>query len=305
MAFLLDHLPPQVHLVIATPRRPGAARWRRLRARGELVEIRAARPALHARRGRGVPERGDGPGPDRAGRRGAGGAHRGLDRRAPAGGALDAGARRRRRLHRRLRRGRPLHRRLPGRGGPPAPARPRPELPAADVGPGPAERPAVRCRHRPGRRQGDARGAGPGEPVPGPARRPSPVVPLPPPVRRRAACAPAGRASPTRCPSCTGGRATGTSRTANDPRPSATRWPARTSTRAADLVELAIPAMRRVDRRPRCSGWLDGTARRVCPRAGPCSASVTLGRCCPAASSRTRGPPAGRRAVARGTRVTR
>ncbi len=35
--------------------------------------------------------------------------------------------------------------------------------------PRPAERPAMRCRHRAGRRQGHAGGAGPGEPVPGPA----------------------------------------------------------------------------------------------------------------------------------------
>ena len=60
-----------------------------------------------------------------------------------------------------LRRRRPLHRRLPGRGGPAAPARARPQLPAADLHPGPAERPAVRRRHRPGRRQGHAGGAGP------------------------------------------------------------------------------------------------------------------------------------------------
>ena len=41
MAFLLEHLPPQVHLVIssrADPQLPLA----RLRARGELVEVRAA-----------------------------------------------------------------------------------------------------------------------------------------------------------------------------------------------------------------------------------------------------------------------
>ena len=41
MAFLLDHLPPQVHLVIATRADP-ALPLARLRARGELVEIRAA-----------------------------------------------------------------------------------------------------------------------------------------------------------------------------------------------------------------------------------------------------------------------
>ena len=41
MEFLLEHLPPRVHLVIATRADPGL-RLSRLRARGELVEIRAA-----------------------------------------------------------------------------------------------------------------------------------------------------------------------------------------------------------------------------------------------------------------------
>ncbi len=41
MAFLLEHLPPQIHLVITTRADP-ALPLARLRARGELVEIRAA-----------------------------------------------------------------------------------------------------------------------------------------------------------------------------------------------------------------------------------------------------------------------
>ena len=41
MAFLIDHLPPRVHLVIATRADPGLP-LARLRARGELLEIRAA-----------------------------------------------------------------------------------------------------------------------------------------------------------------------------------------------------------------------------------------------------------------------
>jgi LuxR family transcriptional regulator, maltose regulon positive regulatory protein len=41
MEFLLEHLPPRMHLVIATRADPGL-RLSRLRARGELVEIRAA-----------------------------------------------------------------------------------------------------------------------------------------------------------------------------------------------------------------------------------------------------------------------
>ena len=40
MAFLLDRLPPTVHVVIATRADPGFP-LARLRARGELVEIRA------------------------------------------------------------------------------------------------------------------------------------------------------------------------------------------------------------------------------------------------------------------------
>ena len=41
MAFLLEHLPPQIHLVIASRADP-ALPLARLRGRGELVEIRAA-----------------------------------------------------------------------------------------------------------------------------------------------------------------------------------------------------------------------------------------------------------------------
>ena len=41
MTFLVEHLPPQLHLVIATRADP-ALPLARLRARGELVEIRAA-----------------------------------------------------------------------------------------------------------------------------------------------------------------------------------------------------------------------------------------------------------------------
>src|SRR5207249_9011087 len=41
LAYLLDHLPPRVHLVIASRADP-ALPLARLRARGELVEVRAA-----------------------------------------------------------------------------------------------------------------------------------------------------------------------------------------------------------------------------------------------------------------------
>ena len=63
------------------------------------------RSALHARRGRSVPQRGDGTGAGRSRCRSTGEAHRRMDRRAAASGALVAGARGHRRVHRRLRRG--------------------------------------------------------------------------------------------------------------------------------------------------------------------------------------------------------
>ena len=80
MAFLLEHLPPHVHVVISTRADPDLplSRWR---VRGELVEIRAAElrftPDEVAAGGTALPagllpgrasDRGDeGPGPDRAG----------------------------------------------------------------------------------------------------------------------------------------------------------------------------------------------------------------------------------------------
>ena len=122
MAFLLEHLPPQMHLVIATRADP-ALPLARLRGRGELVEIRAADLRFTPEEAAAYLNEVMGLDLDGAGCRGAGGADRGLDRRPATGGALDPGPRRRRRLHRRLCRGRSLHRRLPGRRGPAASAR--------------------------------------------------------------------------------------------------------------------------------------------------------------------------------------
>ena len=122
VAFLLEHLPAQVHVVISTRADPDLplARWR---VRGELVEIRAADLRFTSDEADRVPHRGDRPGPRRGGRRRPGGADRGVDRRAAAGRALAPGPRGRQRLHRPVRRRRPLHRRLPGRGGAAAPDR--------------------------------------------------------------------------------------------------------------------------------------------------------------------------------------
>ncbi len=109
MIFLLEHLPSQVHVVIATradPRLPLA----RLRARGELVEVRAADLRFSPRRSSDVPQRGGRSRLDRRERRNLRRAHRGLDRGAAARRTINARTSGRRGVHRRLRGQRSVHR---------------------------------------------------------------------------------------------------------------------------------------------------------------------------------------------------
>ena len=100
MAFLLEHLPPQMHLVITTRADP-ALPLARLRGRGELVEIRAAdlrfTPEEAAAYLNEVMEL------ELTARDVVAleGRTEGLDRCPATGGALDPGPRRCRRLHRR------------------------------------------------------------------------------------------------------------------------------------------------------------------------------------------------------------
>ena len=148
MVFLLDHLPPRLHLVIASRADPSLP-LARLRARGDLSRSAPKTCASLPTRLRRISNRQCGLDADaqRGGR--AGGAHRRLDRRTPVGRTVDARARRRRRLDRRLCRGRPLHRRLPGGRGLAAPAQSCPaSFPPADFDTRPVEWPIVRCRHR-------------------------------------------------------------------------------------------------------------------------------------------------------------
>ena len=129
MAFLLEHLPPRVHLVIASRADP-ALPLARLRARGELVEIRAAdlrftpdEAAAYLNDAMGL----DLTAGDVAALEGRTEgwiaalqlAALSMQGRDDIAGFIAGFAGRR-----------PLHRRLPGRGGPAAPARRRPELPA-------------------------------------------------------------------------------------------------------------------------------------------------------------------------------
>ena len=240
MAFLLDHLPPRLHLVIASRADPAAAAGPAAGARRAGRDPRR-RPALHARRGRGVPQRGDGPGADGAGRRRAGGAHRRLDRRAPAGGALDAGARRRRRLHRRLRRATTATSsttwsRRSCSASPTRSGRFLLQTSILDRLSGPL------CDAVTGQDGGKAMLEALDEGTCSWSRSTTAASGIATTTSSPTCCVRAcWTSSPTTCRSCTGGRARGTSRTASRPRRSATRWPPGTSTRAADLVELAAP----------------------------------------------------------------
>ena len=91
LEFLLEHLPAALHLVLASRSDPPLP-LARLRARGQLAELRAGElrftrdETAELLRVDGRRE------PARRGRRGAGRAHRGLGRRAAAGGAVAAGA---------------------------------------------------------------------------------------------------------------------------------------------------------------------------------------------------------------------
>ena len=124
MAFLLEHLPPQIHLVITTRADP-ALPLARLRARGELVEIRAAdlrftpdEAAAYLNEVMGL-ELAAGDVAALEGRTEGWIAALQLAALSMQGRDDVAG------FIAGLRRGRPLHRRLPGRGGPAAPARTR------------------------------------------------------------------------------------------------------------------------------------------------------------------------------------
>ncbi len=93
VAFLLEHLPPQVHLVISTRADP-ALPLARLRARGELVEVRAADLRFTLDEAAAYLSDVTGLELTRRRRRRAGGPDRGLDRCAAAGGPVPAGTRR-------------------------------------------------------------------------------------------------------------------------------------------------------------------------------------------------------------------
>ena len=196
--FLLEHWPPGLRLVLTSRSDPplGLAR---LRARGQLAELRAADLRFTAdEAGALLREMAGEPGGALPGygRGRADRANRGMGGRAAARGLVLARSVRRGRLRGRVHRQPPLCPGLPGRGSTGAPARAAADVPAGDVGAGTAQRRAVRRRHRAHRQPGPARAGGTGRPVPAAARRGARLVALPPPVRRSAPRPPAAGAGP-------------------------------------------------------------------------------------------------------------
>ena len=231
MTFLLEHQPPQLHVVLATRTDPPLP-LARMRARGQLSEVRAADLRFTVEESAAYLNDGDGPPAQRGRRGGAGRAYRRVDRGPAAGRAVDAGPRATSSAF------------IAGFAGDDRyvvdylgeevlarqPADVRDFLLQTSI----LERltgplcDAVTGRRR---RQGDPGGARARQPLRRPARRPAAVVPLPPPVRRRPPRAPARRARPSEVPElhAPGQRLVrGQRRQLAGDR--ATRWPAATST---------------------------------------------------------------------------
>ena len=114
VAFLLENLPPGLRVVVSSRADPPLP-LARLRARGQLAELRAADLRFTARGGGGAAGRGGGAGPAGRGGGGADGPHRGVGGGAAAGRSVAAGTRGSGRVRGGVQRQPPLRAGLPGR----------------------------------------------------------------------------------------------------------------------------------------------------------------------------------------------
>ena len=254
------YLPAALRVVIAGRSDPPLP-LARLRARGELAELRAADLGFTVDEAAALLTAvGDAPVDTAAAP--LCGAHRGLGRRAAARGADDPPRGAAGRGGRAARRRRPAHPRLPVRRG----RRPAGSRPARPARPGRRPRAAVRSAVRRGARShrigGGPGRAGPGGPVRDAAGPAAGVVPLPPAVPRRPA-APARADDPDGAQAaCSPGPPTGSSRAATSPRPSRTGSPpgTRRARRTCCAHRSRLPRARRA--RPSTCSWV-GSCRRL------------------------------------------
>ena len=229
VAFLLDHLPPALHLVIASREDPPLP-LPRLRARGQLAELRAADLRFSAEEAAAFLGAGMGLRLAEDAGGGAGRAHRGLGGRAAAGRAGAARPARPGGVRGRLRRRPPARGRLPGEPRCWTASRPDSALPAGDLRARPAVRPAVRRPAVPPAAPATARRSWRSWSGPtcswcrwttsGAGTATTTCSPTP--------CAPGwpGRPAPRRRPPSTGGPAPGSAGKGCCRKRSATRWPA-------------------------------------------------------------------------------
>lgn len=285
MVFLLDHVPPRLHVVIACRADP-ALPLARLRARGELVEIRAAELRF-------TPDEAAAYLNEMMGLQLTAGDVAALERRTEGWiAALQLAAL--------SMQGRDdvagfiagfagddryivdyLVEELLQRQS----VRPCPDLLAADLYPGPAQPSAVRCRYRAG---GVARpcwrrwigGTCSWSRWTTAAGGTATTISL------RMCCTRAcWTSSPIRRRTCIAGRAGSTSRTANQLWPSATRWPPGISSVRRSWWKWRCRPCAGTDGRPRCASG-SRCFPTISSTTGPCSASAMSGRCWPLTRSR-------------------
>ena len=256
LAQLVDRLPANAHVVIVTRADPPLP-LARLRARGELLEIRAAdlrfaadEAAAFLKEVMGLELSGADVAALEARTEGWVAALQlaalSMTGREDVGAFVDA-----------VRRGRPVCRRLPRGRGPRPPARRDPGVPDGDGRPRPADRRPVRRRDRAGRQPGGPRGPRPRQPVP----------------RRRSTTSAAGTATTT-CSrtSCARGCSTSSATLVPELHARASAWfeahddpsaaiehalAAADFERAADLIEVRAHDLRQMRQEQTLRRWLD------------------------------------------------
>ena len=264
MTFLLDHRPPNLHVVVSTRADPNLP-LARLRARGELVEIRARDLRFTVDETASYLTDVGGLAVDADDVSALESRTEGWAAALQLAVAVDAGPGRRRRLHRRIRRRRPATSSTTSstRCCPASPTR----YATSWSGRRSSTCSAATCATRVLERTGSRAMLETLERanlflVPLDDQRQ--LVPLPPPVRRRPAGAPAQRAARRRRRGCTCVRAAGTTAPESPCPPCATRWPQATSTGLPISSRRPLPPCSATGRRRRSAAGSTTSPTRSC-----------------------------------------